>query len=145
MPQAATGCHRLPQVAPTPWPRNLKNHENRQNLSIFHQKSMTNALTATQTHKLSCQGVPDVIIVLKRDRSLFQTYETHTCFQLLFNISSECHPGPLQMNFSYSKHVKMKPIGTKKTHWDIQRAFKTAQIRAKWCKGHPKRARNRPQ
>ena len=32
-------------------------------------------------------------------------------FSLLFNISSECHPGPLQMNFWYSKQVKMNPIG----------------------------------
>ena len=36
---------------------------------------MTIALTAIQTPKLSSQGVQDVILVLKRDRSLSQTYE----------------------------------------------------------------------
>ena len=36
---------------------------------------MTIALTAIQTPKLSSQGVQDVILVLKRDRSLPQTYE----------------------------------------------------------------------
>ena len=41
---------------------------------------MTNALIATQTPKLSSQGVPDVILVLKRDRSLLQTYENTPVF-----------------------------------------------------------------
>ena len=41
---------------------------------------MTIALTAFQTPKLSNQRVQDVILVLKRDLSLPQTYEKTTAF-----------------------------------------------------------------
>ena len=37
------------------------------NSSTFHEKSMTNVLTATKTPKLSSQGVPDVILVLNKE------------------------------------------------------------------------------
>ena len=41
---------------------------------------MTIALTAPQTPKLDSQGVPDVILVLKLDRALLQTYENTPVF-----------------------------------------------------------------
>ena len=47
---------------------------------MFHEKSITNALTATEPLKLISQGVPDVIFVLKRDRSPPQTYENTPVF-----------------------------------------------------------------
>ena len=41
---------------------------------------MTNALIATQTPKLSSQGVQDVILVLTQHRPLPQTYENTPAF-----------------------------------------------------------------
>ena len=41
---------------------------------------MTIVVTAFQTPKLSSQGVQDVILVLKRDRSLRQTYKSTPVF-----------------------------------------------------------------
>ena len=83
MPQGAAGGHSPPQAA-TARPDTLAQEPKKSwksiKLSIFHEKSMTNALIATQTPKLSSQGVPDVILVLKRDRSLLQTYENTPVF-----------------------------------------------------------------
>ena len=50
---------------------------------------MTIALTAIQTPKLSSQGVQDVILVLKRDRSLPQTYENTPVFITFLHIIRE--------------------------------------------------------
>ena len=87
---------------------------------------MTTALIATQTPKLSSQGVPDVILVLKRDRSLLQTYENT----------------PVFITFQY---IIRMPSWTASNEFLI---FKTRQNEANWHQedalGHPKSFQDSP-
>ena len=80
---------------------------------------MTIALTAFQTPRLSSQGVQDVILILKRELSLPQTYQITPVFITFQHIIRM--PSWTAVNeFLMLKHVKMNPMGSKRTPWDIQ-------------------------